>query len=110
MSYPLKTDKEFEDYNLLVLKQSKVLYIFSFVVNHRYQGKGYGKTLLNDIIKTAREKDYDYVAGHFKIGGSYEIFKRYGPVVVDTFKDWEGSGHDYNFCVLELKGEETWEK
>jgi GNAT superfamily N-acetyltransferase len=81
---------------------SKVIYIFSIVINPEYQGKGYGKQLLWEFIKTAKAKGYDYVAGHFRQNGSLQLIKKFGAKEEGVYHNWENIGEDCIACCLNI--------
>ena len=98
------TGEEKRDFGLDgVTAGSNVIYLFNFVVNPEFQGNGYGRRLLKEFIMAARNKGYDTLAGHFRNNGSLHIIEKLGAQKKGILKDWESTGEDYIFCLLDLR-------
>jgi GNAT superfamily N-acetyltransferase len=97
-------DDDYEYYGLHDVPQgAKVIYLFSIVINPEFQGRGYGRQLIWEFIKTAKDRGYDFVAGHFRQNGSLKLIKRFGAKEECVCQNWENMGEDYVACCLDLK-------
>ncbi|MFH1237780.1 MAG: GNAT family N-acetyltransferase [Candidatus Aenigmatarchaeota archaeon] len=85
-----------------VPQDAKVIYIFNVVVNPEYQGKGIGKQLLWEFIRTAKDRGYDYIAGHFRQNGSLQLIKKLGAKEEGVYHNWENMGEDCVACCLNI--------
>jgi GNAT superfamily N-acetyltransferase len=81
---------------------AKVIYLFSIVINPGLQGKGYGRQLLLEFIKSAKEKGYDFIAGHFRQNGSLKLIKAFGAKEEGVCPNWENIGEDCVICCLDI--------
>jgi GNAT superfamily N-acetyltransferase len=100
VSYPLK---DVEKVNYKINPKKKVLYVFSFLVSPRFNGKGYGTQLFSDLLEEAKQKGYDYVCGHFKDNGSFYIAKKFDARIIKKFDNWEGTKDTYYLCRINIK-------
>ena len=82
---------------------SRVLYILNMVVNPEHHGKGYGKQLLQEMVRQAKNSGYDYVVGHFRQNASFHIMKKMGGVETGNFKNWDDTQEDFIECCLDLR-------
>jgi GNAT superfamily N-acetyltransferase len=80
----------------------KVIYVYNLLTLPQFQGKGYGLKLMNKFIETAKKAGYRYIAGHFRTNGSYRIAQKFKPIFEKKIKNWENSGEDFVYCVIEL--------
>jgi GNAT superfamily N-acetyltransferase len=74
----------------------------NIVIDEKFQGKGYGLVLLKEFIKTARQKNFARVVGHFRHNGSAHLMNKLGGREIRIEKDWLGTREDYSFCELVL--------
>jgi len=81
----------------------KIIYLFNILIDPSHQGRGYGSMLMQEFIKSAKSKGYDYIVGHFRPNGSLHIIKKFGAVEGAVCKNWENIGEDYIFCILDLR-------
>lgn len=96
-------DDEVNDYGFpLDLSGKKIIYFFDITLIPKFQGNGVGKRLFNEFIVSAKYKNYDYILGHYRPGGSVSLIKKLGGVEVAVEKNWESTGEDYAACVLPL--------
>src|SRR3989338_6154817 len=72
-----------------------IFYIFNFIVEAEFQGKGYGQQLINKFINfiseyycEERNVAVDAIAGHFKKNGSLHIINKLGAVEVKQYNNW----------------------
>ncbi|MBU1855073.1 MAG: GNAT family N-acetyltransferase, partial [Nanoarchaeota archaeon] len=97
------SDSDLKDLNIkLFSKDDKIIYVYNLIVTEQFQGKGYGQRLMDEFIKKAKAADYKYVLGNFRQNASYKITKKYKVVIEKLFKNWEDSGEDFVFCVMEI--------
>jgi len=97
--------EDFEYYGISdVPREAKVIYLFSVVVNPEFQGRGYGHLLLQEFIKTAKAKGYDYVAGHFRQNNSLQLIRKFGARENGVCHNWDNTGEDCVVCCLDLHG------
>jgi GNAT superfamily N-acetyltransferase len=98
-------DEDKEDFGLdKLLSYPKIIYLFNIVINPVHQGKGYGSMLMQEFIKSAKIKGYDYIVGHFRPNGSLHMIKKFGAVEGAVCKNWENIGENYVFCILDIHG------
>ncbi|MBN2111708.1 GNAT family N-acetyltransferase [Candidatus Woesearchaeota archaeon] len=103
IGYPLTIeDVEFHDLTPEMIKV-KAIYLFNFAVEPIHQGKGYGMKLLLEFIKSAKEKGYEKLLGHFRPNASLALIKKAGGKELKICKNWENTGEDYVLCELDLK-------
>lgn len=71
-------------------------------VLEEYRGKGIGKALVQEVIKTAREKGYKEIriSAEIKLGKEIESYKRWG--FVEREKYFEGAEPELVFLALQL--------
>lgn len=71
-------------------------------VLEEYRGKGIGKALLEEVVKTAREKGYKEVriSAEIQLEREIEMYKRWG--FVEREKYFEGAEPDLVFLALQL--------
>lgn len=93
-------DDEYQNYK--IPKEIKTLYVYNIVVNKQYQGKGFGKELFKKLIESAKDDDYLKLIGHFRKNESWHIIKKFGGEEVSTVSNWENTGEDFVFGVLNL--------
>jgi GNAT superfamily N-acetyltransferase len=103
IGYPLANREEMEFHQIDLPADPKMIYVFNFIVDSPYQGRGYGKKLLMEFIRLAKEKGYERMVGHFRKNSSFAMIKRLGGKEIKTFTNWEGGDEDYVLCVLEFR-------
>jgi GNAT superfamily N-acetyltransferase len=71
-------------------------------VLEEYRGKGIGKALVQEVIKTAREKGYKEIriSAEIQLEREIESYKRWG--FVEREKYFEGAEPDLVFLALQL--------
>ena len=85
----------------------RIIYVYNFIIDRQYQGKGYGHLLLLEFIKQARSRGFEFLVGHFRQNAILKIIKEMGGQERFVVKNWEGSGEDYVLCELDLTHTET---
>jgi len=85
-----------------VKEDHNMIYMFNFVIEPEYQNKGYGSQLLNEFIKSAKEKKYKKLLGHFRPNSSLYLLKKLGAEEKKTYKNWWKTKEDYTLCKLML--------
>ena len=86
----------------LVHPDPSVIYMDVWGVLPKFQGRGYGSLLLESFIKTAREKGYKIIDGHYNKNTSYPIIKKYGAEFIKVEHNWYDTGHEYMYCRIRL--------
>ena len=84
-------------------ENSRMLYLFNFVIEPAYRGKGYGQRLLLEFIKSANEIGYEKLVGHFRRNWSLPMIKKLGAIEIGIHSNWENTGEDYIICELDLR-------
>ncbi|MFH1915683.1 MAG: GNAT family N-acetyltransferase [Nanoarchaeota archaeon] len=92
-----------EEMEELGVSDPDALYIFSFAIDHEFQGKGLGKMLLNEFIARARERKFPSIVGHFRMNSSLALIKKVGGVEKGLFENWDGTNESVVFCELDLR-------
>ncbi len=101
---------EFKGLGLSIVDPNqRFIYLFNIAIEPEYQGRGYGYNLLMDFIKSAIEKGYTHLAGHFRQNSSLHLIKKFGAEEKGVYKNWENTGEDYVLCVLDLSKAATHE-
>ena len=96
------TKDEIKYHSLQDISTQGMVYVFDLVIDPEFQGKGYGYQLMSEFIRSAKEKGYTKLAGHFRLGSSLNLIKKFGAKEVLSFSNWEESGETYVLCVLDL--------
>jgi ribosomal protein S18 acetylase RimI-like enzyme len=95
--------EEMNEYGLSDLPEgAAVLYILNIVVNPGYQGKGYGNQMMRELLKSAKERGFSFIACHCRQTSSLGIMRKLGAQEMGLFRNWEGSGEDFTLCLLDL--------
>ncbi len=112
IGYALKTAEDFAEHDLNPAEagSKKTIYLFNFSVEQKHQGKGYGSSLLRDFIRTAQEKGYERLVGHFRPNGSLALIKKFNCKELKVCKNWEETNEDYVLCELDLAAVNAAEK
>ena len=102
MGYPLEGQDlgyhDLEDYEHI----KEAFYLFSFVVDPAFQGKGFGKTMMIEFLKEAKEKGYKKVVGHFRPNNSLFIARKFNAKEIKICHNWENTGEDYVLCEIDV--------
>jgi ribosomal protein S18 acetylase RimI-like enzyme len=85
-----------------VKEDHSMIYMFNFVIEPEYQNKGYGSQLLKEFIKSAKEKGYKKLLGHFRQNSSLHLVKKLGAKEKKTYKNWCKTKENYTLCELVL--------
>lgn len=101
MGYPID-NIEAEEYGLGDAADLKLIYLHNIAVSHKFQGKGYGKQLMKELIRAARLQGYDCMVGHFRPNGSLRLALGSGAVEIKTVQNWEGTKETFHFCKIPL--------
>jgi ribosomal protein S18 acetylase RimI-like enzyme len=95
--------EEMNEYGLSDLPEgAAVLYILNIVVNPGYQGMGYGNEMMRELLKSAKERGFSFIACHCRQTSSLGIMRKLGAQERGLFRNWEGSGEDFTLCLLDL--------
>ena len=76
------------------------LYITSVAVDPAWRGRGLGGALHRRALAWARRHGFKRAAAHLRQGAAGKL--RVDHRVLDTFKDWYGTGETYDYVVFEL--------
>ncbi len=88
---------------LLGIKEDKKsIYLFNFVIDEEFKGKGYGYQLLAEFIRCAKAQGYKKLQGHFKDAESAHLIRKFGAKDVRAYKNWQGSGQTHILCEFSL--------
>jgi GNAT superfamily N-acetyltransferase len=82
--------------------KTKAIYIYNLLIVPEFQGKGYGKLLMQRFINIATKLNYNFIAGNFRKNGSYKIAKSFNPILEKITLNWEDSGEDFVYCLLKI--------
>lgn len=82
---------------------TKVIYIYNFVIEKEYQGKGHGYRLLLEFLKTAKERGYEIAFAQVRKNGSFALMKKAGATEKGVSFNWEDTGEDFVLCELDLR-------
>ena len=71
------------------------LYTYAYVIQDRYRGNGFARTLKRVYLNWARKHNYRYVTGHVLEG----VARRFSPdtTIVKRFPNWHGSGRTFEY-------------
>lgn len=83
------------------LENVKINYLYNIVVEKEWQGKGYGRLLLADLIRRCKKRGVQRIAGHYN-QQSRRLITQAGGRIIKEVPDWEETGETYYLCVLEL--------
>ncbi len=95
--------EEVEECGLTGMDLSKTLYLINFIIDPPHQRKGYGRALLLEFIRSAAERGYERIIGHFKPGTSLPMIKKFGGREIGIARNWCETGEDYVLCELDIK-------
>lgn len=73
----------------------------NIVVEVHHKGKGYGKLILAEFLRRAKEKGYKKLYGYFQKDQSLYLIKKAGAIELQIEQNWHGSGEEYTLCVLD---------
>lgn len=85
-----------------IISDPSLLYLSNYVIDSKYQNKGYGEQMLREAIQTAKQIGYKIIEGHFRKNGSLHNIKKFGAIEIKKYPDWGGAGEDYVHCRLKL--------
>lgn len=77
------------------------IYCYSNTILGSYKNRGYG-TILKAAFIARVSRDFRRIYGHARPGASQALNKKFGAQFLRTFKDWYGTGEDYQLYVLPL--------
>lgn len=77
------------------LGQGNTLYTYAFVIQARYRGNGFARTLKRVYLNWVKKHNYRYVTGHVLEG----IARQFSPdtTIVKRFANWHGSGRTFEY-------------
>ncbi|MFB0515739.1 MAG: GNAT family N-acetyltransferase [Candidatus Neomarinimicrobiota bacterium] len=77
------------------------LYTYAFVIQARYRGNGFARTLKRVYLNWAKKHNYRYITGHVLEG----IARRFSTdtTVVKRFPNWHGSGRTFEYYRRPLR-------
>lgn len=102
IGYPL-TEEDIADQRLEgMVTTDKTIHLINIVVEHSTRMRGYGRMLLEEFIRCAKQQGYRRLVGNFRPNGSLHLIKSMGAKELRMHKDWEGTDEDYISCELEL--------
>jgi ribosomal protein S18 acetylase RimI-like enzyme len=103
IGYPLETSEDLESHGVDVSRLGeKIIYLQNLAILPNYQGKGIGYKLLKEFIRSAKEKGFETLIGHFRPNGSLALIKKFGAKEVKQCHNWEGSTECFVMCELDL--------
>lgn len=77
-------------------------YLYNFIINENFQGKGLGLALINEIVEKSRNQGYKILSGHFRPNGSLSLAKKIGAKELKPYPNWGETGETYIYCELNL--------
>lgn len=77
------------------LGEHNTVYTYAFVLDAKYRGSGYGKSLKRVYMNWIRKRGFSYVTGHVQEG----IAERWSrsTVVLEKFPDWHNTGKIFEY-------------
>lgn len=84
------------------IPSGRIIYVYNLLIIPEFQGKGYGKKLMQKFIETAVKLNYKYIAGNFRLNGSYKIAKSFNPIFEKVTHNWEDSEEDFVYCLFKI--------
>ena len=78
------------------------IYVYNFVINRHFRGKGFGKLLMKELSKNVLDKGYKNIVGHFRINNSLNIITKIGYVQVLGYENWDKCKEKYLLCSVNL--------
>ena len=83
--------------------KGKKAYLFAFRIHEDYQGRGYGKQLLQSVIDTLAEQGYS----EFTVGveddndRAKHIYARFGftELIARKYEEYQGDGYEYDLYL-----------
>ncbi|MBT3464753.1 GNAT family N-acetyltransferase [archaeon] len=78
------------------------IYVYNYVVNRNYRGKGYGKILMKNLSQIALDKGYKTIVGHFRLNNSLNIINKVGNVRMLKYENWKNQRNGYLLCEVKL--------
>ncbi|MFC1746873.1 GNAT family N-acetyltransferase [Candidatus Neomarinimicrobiota bacterium] len=77
------------------LHEGNTIYTYAFVIQKKYRGNGFAKTLKRVYLNWARKHGYRFVTGHV-VEGTARQFST-ATVIVKRFPNWHGSGKTFEY-------------
>jgi len=77
------------------LGEGNTIYTYAFVIQERYRGNGFAKTLKRIYLNWSKKQGYRFVTGHV-VEGTAKIFSA-ATVIVKRFSNWHGSGKTFEY-------------
>jgi GNAT superfamily N-acetyltransferase len=102
IGFPL-SEEERKEYRLEKFWKDKSIYLESITVSSDFQGRGFGRALMIEFMRRARENGYSRMIGHFRPNGSAAIMRKLRAEELSIEKNWFGTGQDYT-CYEMLLG------
>jgi GNAT superfamily N-acetyltransferase len=78
------------------------VYVDSFTVAKKYQGKGYGSLIMFYLYNLLKNLKFTEVRGHAKIGSSWHIINKLGAKPIEVKANHEGTGERYIYYKHKL--------
>lgn len=83
--------------------KGKRAYLFAFRIHEDYQGRGYGKQLLQSVIDTLTEQDYTEFTVGFEDDNdrAKHIYISFGftELIARKYEEYQGDGYEYGFYL-----------
>ena len=104
---PLNRYKKYPDAQKLIYyyeqRNMKALYHVSLAVLPEYRNKGIGRKLLHSLLNEGRQRGYDVLVAHARIGASLALHVAFGAKVMGSYPNWFKTGDTYCLCEIPLK-------
>jgi len=78
------------------------LYLNNFVVDEKWQGKGIGLAMMQNLVKRLKEVNIQHLNGHFRPNGSLAAMLKLGGMIVKEEPNWFDTGETYSYCELRI--------
>lgn len=81
--------------------KNNTIYLSSFAVHPKHQGKGLGKKLIATLASESKMKGYTRLTGHF-LDLSKIIFQKMGGKIVKEYENWYDQGKHATYMAIDL--------
>jgi GNAT superfamily N-acetyltransferase len=97
------TKEEVIELKLKGIKTNKLsIYLSNFVIDPKYQNKGYGYLLLKKFIEASKSNGYKKLVGHFRKNTSLHLIEKFNVIKIKEYDNWFNTKETYVLCELEL--------